>query len=84
MSTQAQPLSGAHNPAAFSMPATKALAMYSGEDALKKLQDRDAEKRLACSAMEIALIEVPYWWDHSKAKLEKMIEAGPGAATPPS
>ncbi len=30
---------------------------------------RDQEKRLACSQKGITLIEIPYWWDHSKQSL---------------
>lgn len=60
-----------------------AMAMYGGEEALKSQQGRDAEKRRACAAMGITLIEVPYWWDHSKAKLEQIIEAGPGMPSMP-
>ena len=57
---------------------------YGGEKTLKTTQIRDAEKRLACAAKNITLIEVPYTWDRSEAELQQMIEAGPGAAIPPS
>jgi hypothetical protein len=30
---------------------------------------RDKDKRLACKENEIALIEVPYWWDFEKNSL---------------
>ena len=56
--------------------------LISREEGLKFTQNRDAEKRSACAAKNITLIEVPYWWDHSKAQLEQMIEAGPGPASP--
>ena len=56
---------------------------WAGDDGLKNIQDRDAEKRAACGVNHITLIEVPYRWDGSEAELKKMIDAGAGPATHP-
>lgn len=62
----------------------KLVSVWGGEEGLKVVQALDEQKRSACAADNITLIEVPFWWDGSEAELEKMIEAGPGAAIPPS
>lgn len=40
---------------------------------LDQIQRRDQEKRTACKAHEINLIEVPYWWDRTKESLAATI-----------
>jgi len=59
-------------------------AVWGGEDGLKVVKALDEQKRRACVEKNITLIEVPYWWDGSETALKQMIEAGPGAAIPPS
>jgi len=33
---------------------------------VKSLQERDKEKRIACTNHNISYLEVPYWWQHDK------------------
>jgi hypothetical protein len=40
---------------------------------LASLQQRDQAKRSACHALGITLIEVPYWWDGTRAQLAATI-----------
>jgi len=61
----------------------KPVSVWGNEEGLKVVQALDEQKRRACMAGKITLIEVPYWWDRSEAELKQMIEAGPGVATPP-
>lgn len=53
----------------------KPVSVWGGEEGLKIRQAQDAEKRIACTAKKITLIEVPYTWDRSEAELKKMIDA---------
>lgn len=60
----------------------KPVSIWGGEEGLKVVQALDEQKRRACGAKNLTLIEVPYWWDRSEAELKKMIEAAPGPAGP--
>jgi hypothetical protein len=37
-------------------------------------KQKDEEKRMACKAHGITLIEIPYWWDFGKSSLEATIQ----------
>jgi hypothetical protein len=39
-----------------------------------KQQSKDGEKRQACSRLGITLVEVGYWWDHTKESLASTIQ----------
>ena len=47
--------------------------IYSLGDRWKQKQ-LDAEKRIACEAKQITLVEVPYWWDFKKPSLVATIQ----------
>lgn len=40
---------------------------------LDKIQQRDEEKKMACKAAGITLIEVPFWWDGREPSLHATI-----------
>ncbi len=44
--------------------------MYGNSEDLKK---RDHAKKLACSSVNITLIEIPYWWDRNLNSLKATI-----------
>lgn len=47
---------------------------WGGEPALKKVQERDQEKRIACRMRGIKLVEIPYSWDGGKNSLLEQIQ----------
>jgi len=40
---------------------------------VKSQGEKDDEKRVACEALGIRVIEIPYWWQHDKESLRAIL-----------